>query len=181
MLDSARSVLQRAPGARSNAACGAALRRYHRGVAGNDRVEALIGELVDARRDLFAAVDRLDPGARLVGEWGARELIAHLGYWVGHAAEAIHTVEQGRAAEFDVADHEVDERNATVARVARQTNLATVRRREEGSFEALVERLRALDPALLDVRLADWGTLEAGIREDGAVHYREHLDQLPPP
>jgi hypothetical protein len=142
-------------------------------------IEALVSELVEARRDFFAALDRLDPNTKVAGEWGARELIAHLGYWVGHAAEAIHSVEQGRAAEFDVADQEVDERNATVARVARQTNLATVRRREQASFEALVERLRMLDPALLDIRLADWGTLEAGIREDGAVHYREHLDRLP--
>jgi hypothetical protein len=143
--------------------------------------QALADELVEARRAFFATLDALPPDQRRVGEWGERELIAHLGYWVGHAAEAIHTVEQGRGADFDVGDHEVDERNATVARVARQTNLATVRRREEASFEALLERVRALDPALLGAQLAEWGTLEAGIREDGAVHYREHLDELPAP
>jgi hypothetical protein len=141
--------------------------------------EELAAELADARRAFFAALDRLDPNTPVIGEWAARELVAHLGYWVGHAAEAIHAVEQGREAEFDVGALEVDERNATVARVARQTNLATVRRREQASFEALVGRLRALDPALLEVRLADWGTLEAGIREDGSAHYREHLEELP--
>jgi hypothetical protein len=143
--------------------------------------EAIADDLAEARRAFFERLDALPPDRRRIGEWGELELVAHLGYWIGHAAEAIHAAEQGRAAEFDVADHEVDERNATVARVARQTNLATVRRREQASFEALVERLGALDPALLDVRLADWGTLEAGIREDGPVHYREHLEQLPAP
>ena len=69
-------------------------------------------------------------------------------------------------------------RNETVARVARQTNLATVRRREAASVEALLERLRGLDPSLLGTRLAAWGSLHDGIREDGAVHYREHAADL---
>lgn len=143
--------------------------------------QALADELTEARRAFFAAIDRLDPAARLAGEWGARELIAHLGYWVGHAAEAIHAVEQGRAPEFDVDGVDVEQRNATVARVAQQTNLATVRRREEASFGALVERLRALDQAQLDVSMGDGETLEAAIRDDGPDHYREHLDELPAP
>jgi hypothetical protein len=87
-------------------------------------------------------------------------------------------VEQGRADEFEVGDTEVDARNATVARVARQASLPTVRQREEASYNALLERMRRLDPALLGVQLGTWGTLEAGLREDGPVHYREHADQL---
>ena len=143
--------------------------------------QALAGELAEARRAFFAALDRLDPSARLVGEWGARDLVAHLGYWTGHAADAIHAVEQGRADEFEVDGIDTDERNATVARVARQTNLATIRRREEASFDALRERLEALDPALLATRLPDGSSLEDAIREDGPDHYREHVDELPAP
>ena len=145
-------------------------------------VEALLNDVIEARRDLLAALEELPaekldvPG--LVGEWSARELIAHLGYWVGHAVEAIHLAEQGRAAEFEVGDDEVEARNAVVARVARESGLATVQARERASFEALVQRLQDLDPALLDVRLADWGTLGEGIREDGPAHYREHAEQL---
>jgi hypothetical protein len=144
-------------------------------------VEALVDDLIGARRDFLAALERADPRAALVGEWSARELVAHLGYWVGHAAEAIHAVERGRAPEGEINDREVDERNATVARVARQTDLATVRRREAASVEALVERLRAMDPAILETRTADDETLEDAIRVDGPDHYREHLDQLPAP
>lgn len=145
-------------------------------------VRALAAELADARRDFFEVFDAIPPGqraeARLTGEWGARELIAHLGYWVGHALDALHAVEQGRGDEFDVGADEVDTRNAAVARVARQTNLATVRRREEASFRALLNRLERLDPRLLDAMVGDWGRLEDGIREDGSVHYREHAEQL---
>jgi hypothetical protein len=31
---------------------------------------------------------------------------------------------------------------------------------------------------LLATPLAAWGSLHDGIREDGAVHYREHADEL---
>ncbi|MGH2429268.1 MAG: DinB family protein [Candidatus Limnocylindria bacterium] len=149
---------------------------------GVSSVAELLADLLEARAEFVAALDAVDPrlltkpGA--MGEWSVRELIAHLGYWVGHAVEAIHAVEGGWAAEFEVGDREVDARNATVARIARETDLATVRAREEASFAALVERLELLDPSLLDTRLAGWGTLGAGIREDGAVHYREHVANL---
>lgn len=114
----------------------------------------------------------------LIGEWSARELIAHLGYWSGHAAELIHAAQQDPGDARGSAEPSVDEINETVARIARDTDLATVRRREAASVEALVERLRALDPALLERRLADGATLEEGIREDGPLHYREHTEEL---
>lgn len=72
----------------------------------------------------------------------------------------------------------MDEVNGTVARVARETPLAAVRKREAGSVDALLERLRRMDPALLTVRLPDGATLEQGIREDASDHYRKHADEL---
>ena len=144
--------------------------------------DRLADELVVARDEFLAALAAIEP-ARLAdpglhGTWSARELIAHLGYWVGHAADAIHAAEEGWADAFEVADAATDGRNETVARIARQTDLETVRRREAASFDALLERLRGLDPALLDIRLADWGSLHDGVREDGANHYRAHATDL---
>lgn len=144
--------------------------------------QRLIDDLVASRTDVFEALDRLDasslttPG--LVGEWSARELIAHLGYWAGNAVEAIHHVEDGRVEDIGIGALSTDETNATVARIARETDLATVRKREAASVEALLERLRRLDPGLLDVRLPDGATLEAGIDGDAGAHYREHADDL---
>ena len=146
------------------------------------RTQRLIDDLVDSRTELFATLDRLDPSSLttpgLVGEWSARELIAHLGYWVGSAVENIHHVEDGRVDEIGRDAPPTDEMNATVARIARETDLATVRKREAASVDALLERLRRMDPALLDVRLPDGASLEAGIDEDAGAHYREHADDL---
>ncbi len=142
----------------------------------------LVDELVSARAALFAALAVVSPESMttpgLLGEWSGRELIAHLGYWTGHAVELIHAVETGRTHEVGAGEPSTDEVNATVARIARETDLTTVSRREVASFEALVERLGALDPALLGERLPDGDSLEDGIREDGAGHYRGHAEEL---
>ena len=147
-----------------------------------DRAAGLVAALVAARGEFLAALDAVDPSRLaqpgLVGDWSARELIAHLGYWAGHAAELIHAAERGDAPEAGLSGAEVEARNRTVARVAAQADLATVRRREEGAFEALVERLAAVAPELLDMPLDGPGTLEQAIDEDGAAHYREHAEQL---
>jgi hypothetical protein len=135
-------------------------------------------ELIAARDEFVDALNDVEPelltAPGMLGEWSARELIAHVGYWTGHATEAIHAVEQGRADEFGGSGETVDERNETVARVARETDLQTVMRREEASFNALVERLESMDPALMRVTFSDGDTLEATIRDDGSDHYREH-------
>ncbi len=145
-------------------------------------VDALIDDLERERAALFAALDAVDPGSMttpgLVGEWSARDLIAHLGFWTGHATEVIHLLEEGRIEDDDLGGQTVDEVNATIARVAGTTPLETVRKREAASVEALVARLRILDPAILDQVLPDGATLDQGIREDASEHYREHANEL---
>jgi hypothetical protein len=151
-------------------------------VTGPTGAQHLADELVAARAELFDALAAVQPGSLttpgLVGEWSARELIAHLGYWAGHAVEVIHAAEEGRIEEIDQDAPPTDEMNAIVARIARETDLATVRKREAASVEALLERLRRLDPGLLPARLPDGATLEAGIEEDASAHYREHAEEL---
>ena len=144
--------------------------------------QRLLDELLEAREALLGELAAVAPESMttpgLLGEWSARELIAHLGYWAGHAVEIIHAAEEDRLEELGVDDPAVDEVNETVARVARETDLATVRKREAASVEVLVERLRILDPSLLAQRVPDGASLADGIREDGAAHYREHADEL---
>jgi hypothetical protein len=148
-------------------------------MAATDR---LIADLERERHLLFAMLDNVESGSLttpgLLGEWSARELIAHLGYWTGHATEVIHLLEVGRIEEDDLGGQTVDEINATVARIARDTPLATVRKREAASVDALVERLQSLDPARLSEILPDGATLDRGIREDASDHYREHAEEL---
>jgi Mycothiol maleylpyruvate isomerase N-terminal domain len=135
-----------------------------------------------ARSEFLAALDGLTSAQRdakrLVGEWGVREIVAHLGYWSGNVAEALHHAEQGRAHEFGAEEGEVDDRNEVVARVARDTDMATVRSREEAAFSALLDRLRRADPEWMRLPLADGETIGHLIHEDGIDHYREHAADL---
>jgi hypothetical protein len=141
--------------------------------------EALVAELQLERDRFFDALSAVAPESLttpgLVGAWSAREIIAHLGYWAGHAVEAIHAVEQDR---IEPDEPDTDAVNETVARVARSTDIATVRRREAASFEALLERLRAVEPGLLATELPEGDTLLEAVRGDGPDHYREHAEQL---
>jgi hypothetical protein len=140
--------------------------------------EALVTELAAARDAFLEALGDVEPELLstpgLVGEWSARELIAHMGYWAGHAAEALHFAAEGRADEFGEAEMDVDERNAVVARVAAESDVRTVREREAAAYGALLESLRGATPALLAERVAYGDTLEQVVRDDGADHYREH-------
>jgi hypothetical protein len=144
--------------------------------------EHLVADAIAARDELFAALEQVAPdrlgSPALVGEWGARELVAHLGYWAGHGAELIHAAQQAREPEGNLGSAEIERRNRTVARVAATSELATVLRREAASFESLVRLLAAMDPALLQVAVNGPGTLEQAIVEDGAKHYREHAEAL---
>lgn len=145
---------------------------------GPEHVQALLDDLVAARQDFMAALADVDPALLtapgLVGQWSAKELIAHLAYWTGHAAEAVHHAEEGRLEGFGEDEMDVDARNAVVARVASETDMATARQREEGAFEALVARMKHADPAWLEDRVSYGDTLEYVLRDDGADHYREH-------
>jgi len=144
--------------------------------------EVLVDELTRERDAFFEALASVSeesmttPG--LVGDWSGRDLIAHVGYWTGHAGELIHELEQGRIDDIGAGQLPTDEVNETVARIARTTDLSTVRRREAASFDALVERIRAMEPALLELMLPDGASVAQGIREDGSAHYREHADEL---
>jgi len=141
-------------------------------------VQELLDGLAAARDDFLAALADIDPALQttpgLVGDWSARDLLAHVGYWAGHAAESLHRAEQGELSEFGRDDLSVDDRNEVVTRVARETDYATVVSREQGAYEAFVARLTAVDPESLDDRDADGDTLAEIIAFDGTDHYREH-------
>jgi hypothetical protein len=141
-------------------------------------VQELLDDLAAARDAFLAAVADIDPALHttsgLVGDWSARDLLAHVGYWGGHAAESLHRAEQGELSQFGRDELTVDERNEVVTRVARDTDFATVASREQGAYDAFVVRLSAVDAESLGDRDADGDTLEEIISFDGAGHYREH-------
>lgn len=145
------------------------------------RTARLADEIAAAHREFASALEALPSGQTrrpALGEWSVAEVVAHLGYWAGYAVEVIQAAERGATESFGEGRPSVDEINATVARVARQSDAASVRAREQASFDALVSRVAAMDPQLLDVPLRGGATVEAAIREDGVDHYREHAAVL---
>jgi hypothetical protein len=108
-------------------------------------VQELLDGLTAARDEFLAAVADIDPALRttsgLVGDWSARDLLAHVGYWAGHAAESLHRAEQGELNEFGRDELSVDDRNEVVTKVARETDYTTVATREQGAYDAFVARL----------------------------------------
>lgn len=148
-------------------------------------------DALDRERDAFStALSGADPelltAPGLIGEWSARELVAHLAHWCewgavcleGVAAGALGEAAAARLAELGHDEWDVDAQNAEVAREARTLAWAAVLEREARAFERFRERLVSLDPALLSVR-APWGeTVETVIRENGPDHYREHAGHL---
>jgi hypothetical protein len=145
-------------------------------------LDDLVADLEASRAAFVNALADVEPALRttpgMVGEWSAAQVVAHLGYWAGHATEALHHAEQDRLDEFGRGEPEVDETNAVVARVAADTDLASILQREEAAFEALVIFLRRADPAWLEERTASGDTLGEVIHDDGADHYREHTFDL---
>jgi hypothetical protein len=146
------------------------------------QLDALVADLESARAAFVEALEDVEPTLRtvpgMVGDWSAAQVVAHLGYWAGHATEALHHAEEDRLDEFGRGEPEVDETNAVVARIAAETDLKTITQREEAAYQALLLRLRRADPATLDDRTATGDTLEEVIRDDGADHYREHTFDL---
>jgi len=142
------------------------------------RIQALLDELRAARDEFLAAIGDIDPALRttpgLVGEWSARELVGHVGYWSGHAGEALHRAEQDELDAFGIDELSVDERNEVVAKVAAKADWATVAAREQGAYEAFAARLARVDPERLEDRDADGDTLAEIVAFDGVDHYREH-------
>ncbi len=143
------------------------------------KVQALLDDLAAARNEFLAAIGDVDLNLRLtpglVADWSARDLVAHMGYWAGHAAEALHRAEQDELDAFGKDELTVDERNDVVTRVAAETDWATATKREQGAYDAFVERLKRVDPDRLGQRDADGDTLEEIIAFDGVDHYREHI------
>lgn len=145
-------------------------------------VDVLVRELEEARSEFAAALADVDPALLsapgLVGEWSAAQVVAHLGYWAGHATEALHRAELGELDGFGRDEPEIDATNAVVARVAAETDPRTVLEREEAAYTALLARLRMVDPETLDERTGEGDSLEQVLRDDGSDHYREHTADL---
>jgi hypothetical protein len=146
------------------------------------RVDVLIAELTTEREAFLDALEAVDlelvkvPG--VVEDWSVRDLVVHVAFWAEHAADALHLATDGSGDEFAYDRSQTDAMNARLLEEARRTTPDAAVEREERGFEAFAAAVRALDPALLDLRLGNGDTVAEVIDYDGPEHYREHTAHL---
>lgn len=147
-----------------------------------ERLAELRGDLDAAREDLSAALAGADPTLLtvpgLVGTWSAREVVAHLAHWADWASTCLEAAAEGRLEGLASDNWDVDGQNADVADEVASLTMSAVRDREATSYERLVERLAALDPALLEMPAPWGGTVEGIVIENGPGHYAEHAEHV---
>ena len=141
-------------------------------------VQELLDGLKAARDEFLAAIGDIDPALRttpgLVGDWSARELLAHVGYWAGHAAESLHRAEQGELpSSAGTSCRSTSATRSWRASRPRPTTPRSPRARRAPSSSSR-RGWPSVDPESLGERDADGDTLEEIIAFDGADHYREH-------
>ena len=143
-----------------------------------DDRDRLLAELRQARDDFSAAMAQADPelltAPGLVGDWSARELVAHLAHWCDWGSTCMEAAAGGGLASVASDEWDVDAQNAEVARWAADRTMAEVLDREAAAYERFALRLSTLDPPLLAEEAPWGGTLETVVLENGAEHYAEH-------
>ena len=147
-----------------------------------ERLAELRRELAEAREELSAALADADPALLtapgLVGEWSARELVAHLAHWNDWASTCLTAAAEGGLAGLVTDEWDVDAQNADVAREAASLPISVVRDREAESFERFASLLAGADPAVLAMPMPWGGTTETTVIENGPGHYAEHARDI---
>lgn len=147
-----------------------------------DRIAELVGGLDAAREDLSAALAAADPALLttpgLVGEWSARELVAHLAHWDDWASTCLEALGADGLEALVTGEWDVDAQNAAVAAEVASLSMSAVRDREAESYERFAGLLADLDPPQLTLPAPWGGTVEAIVLENGAEHYSEHAAHI---
>lgn len=146
----------------------------------------LIHEIQEAYDRLAALVARI-PDDRLLepamGDWTAKDLLAHITWWHDHSARVAVALHTGRDP-YDREDpaNEVDARNERVHAEHRDDPPEVARRELAESFRRLLDALAPLSGEdLLSADRWPWldgQPLQETILWDSSRHYRDHFDHL---
>ena len=147
-----------------------------------ERRDRLVNELQDAREAFVGAVADVDPdlftAPGLVGDWSARDLVAHVAFWSDHGADALELAASAKGGDFDYDSSQTDAINEEVFAGASTLTPMEAYEREQVAFERFRDVLSELDPALLDLTLGNGDAVEKVVRYDGPDHYAEHTKHV---
>jgi hypothetical protein len=132
--------------------------------------EQLLGALSEAHDDLLIASDMaVTRGNVREGEWGVREILAHVAAWEAEATRRIPLLAQGTADQ----EYDVDSFNAAAMAAIGDQSLGEVRAGLEEVHARLVTLLDGLEEAAFAAGSAPHEWVTALTR-----HSREHVREL---
>lgn len=134
-------------------------------------------EELEAVADLFSPEELERPG--VVGQWSMKDLLGHIAFWAGQAAENLRLVALGRGEEIRRPGGEPTTAawNERERRLREHQPLASVREEWLKSFEDVRQGLRNLQPERLKQEAGGRRVFEL-FAEDTYEHYREHLEHM---
>jgi hypothetical protein len=144
--------------------------------------ESLLARLEASRSAFIEALEAVDsdlvtvPG--VMEDWSVRDIVVHVAAWCEHASSALELAVAGRGDEFAYSTGETDAMNVRILEEARGTSPSAALQREASAYVAFRDRVEALDPPLLTLRLGNGDTVGEVIAYDGPDHYAEHTDHL---
>lgn len=139
-----------------------------------DRREELMGAEAEGWAELSELLARLsaeqmvEPG--LTEDWNVKDLLAHIGAWLGEAAKDLDRIRQGTYDATGWTDAETDAANLKIYKAFRDTDLETVRRDLFASREAILDSFGQLSEVT--------GEADNVLRTEGPEHYADHLVDL---
>lgn len=143
---------------------------------------SLLAALDASRRAFHDALEAVDadlvtvPG--VMEDWSVRDIVVHVAAWCAHGTEALELAAAGHGDDFAYSTADTDAMNVRILDEARRTSPSAALAREEAAFTAFRERVAALQPALMGMRLGNGDTVEEVIGYDGPDHYDEHTQHL---
>jgi hypothetical protein len=134
--------------------------------------DELLREEDAAFAEFLAEVRGLGAGAvdepLLPGGWSVRDLLWHVACW---CAECAHALERIRLGTYGGWEEDTDALNARFLEEGRRHDAATCRATLAAARNRMLQELAAL-PEEPPGEAVEW------FRESGALHYREHLEDL---
>jgi len=144
--------------------------------AGLRQLEAAWAEISDVLSSILPE-EMEAPG--VVDSWSVKDLVGHMAFWTGKAADDLKKAAAGRAADIEgPGSAEIgDEWNKREADSRKGRSLADVRAELDSGFREAQEALQGISPETLDLEAAGW-TVFVRFGADTFMHYREHAEQI---
>lgn len=147
-----------------------------------DKREALVQELIAARKKLFDVIDQFDPSLEVYPHWTIKELMAHLAGWDDAVIDVLRSFTTGEPL-HSPAIRGLDYYNAQTVSQRESLDLIHIRRECERTRQEVINLLRQIPPEKLHTdTVFPWSShgtisqmIHIFIHHEGEEHYADML------